>query len=377
MSDSSTDEAQILQSDQYSLIEYYIEVMAMSLFAYDSILSFNLEWRAVWSRKITGATVLYLALRYVTLMNVIMFVVATTVIPCEGYFITTQVYIGTACGTYIAQAAFASLRVYAIDGRRWTKATVVMMLGLVPVATNIASIQPPVYVISLINASFTSFVLSDTHTPHSRVILLLVTRICAFMSNLLVVISTWQATRADRAVTALNSRKSLIAVLFLDGIVHFALVFGLNAADVVVTLLMGEHFDMSDAVELISTVVLCHFFLNLRRLSSSPDINDSSMPSPGSSSLNFASRVIGNLGEMLEDSPGAFEDDLDCEPDAYLDAREAHSANDGHDGANSPSDAQAATAAICRREMYEGSTANRQALAAPDQGFNRRTVDTV
>ncbi|OSX59676.1 hypothetical protein POSPLADRAFT_1058976 [Postia placenta MAD-698-R-SB12] len=197
------------------------------------------------------------------------------------------------------------------------------------------------------------------------------------MSNLLVVISTWQATRADRAVTALNSRKSLIAVLFLDGIVHFALVFGLNAADVVVTLLMGEHFDMSDAVELISTVVLCHFFLNLRRLSSSPDINDSSMPSPGSSSLNFASRVIGNLGEMLEDSPGAFEDDLDCEPDAYLDAREAHSANDGHDGANSPSDAQAATAAICRREMYEGSTANRQALAAPDQGFNRRTVDTV
>lgn len=53
------------------------------LFVYDSIISFNLEWRAVWSRKISGATALYLALRHVTLLNLIADIIALTVTSCQ------------------------------------------------------------------------------------------------------------------------------------------------------------------------------------------------------------------------------------------------------------------------------------------------------
>lgn len=55
----------------------------LGLFVYDCIVSFDMEWRAVWSRKITGATALYVALRYVTLLNVIMIVIYSGVPSCE------------------------------------------------------------------------------------------------------------------------------------------------------------------------------------------------------------------------------------------------------------------------------------------------------
>lgn len=45
----------------------------------------------------------------------------------------------------------------------------------------------------------------------------LVTRICVLISNLLVVVSTWQAAHHNRRVGAWNSRGSLMAVLFRDG----------------------------------------------------------------------------------------------------------------------------------------------------------------
>lgn len=51
--------------------------------------------------------------------------------------------------------AFASIRVYAIDGRQWTKAIIVMMLGLLPVAINIVSMYLTVDTLVLIRAWFT------------------------------------------------------------------------------------------------------------------------------------------------------------------------------------------------------------------------------
>ncbi|KAF9802630.1 hypothetical protein IEO21_09862 [Rhodonia placenta] len=84
----------------------------LGLFVYDSIISFNLEWRAVWSRKITGATAIYLALRYVTLANVVTYVITDTVTSCEvlsvGHILPRQ-YAGSQTSlTYIAQ--FCTMR---------------------------------------------------------------------------------------------------------------------------------------------------------------------------------------------------------------------------------------------------------------------------
>ncbi|EED81633.1 predicted protein [Postia placenta Mad-698-R] len=277
----------------------------MSLFVYDSTISFSWEWWAIRSRKITGATALYLALHYVILVNVIVYIIYLTMPSCES--------------NAMRSPAFASIRVYAIDGCRWTKATIVMMLGLVPIAINICFLSPGY-------ASSCQISWSSSQ------------------------VSTWQATRTNRSVTAWSSRGSLMTVLFRDGIVHFALVIGLNAADVVAALLLGELLDISSTVEFlkmsthrISTVVLCRFFLNLRHFSKSPNINDSTTSSHQSSFSSFASRIIGNLGEMLEDDPQAFDDDLD----------------------------------FCNPEADEESAADREAPPATDEGFEQRTIDIV
>ncbi|EED81378.1 predicted protein [Postia placenta Mad-698-R] len=379
MSESRMNEAQFLQLYQYGLIEEYFRVMAicvymtmfvnaaladarLGLFVYDSVISFNLEWRAVWSRKITGATAIYLALRYVTLANVVTYVITGTVTSCEimlnyvgpSALISNLVEIGTFCGTYLAQAvqqsngmwlaAFASIRVYAIDGRRWTKAAIVMMLGLVPVAINIyaGSQTSLTYIAQFCTMRFSmsasKYNMSDPDVQDVRQLMctspeleydvftafpvLLITRICVLMSNVLVVISTWQATCANQTVTALNSRGSLTAVLFRDGTVYFALVVGLNAANIVVALLQEESIDLSAPVELIGTVVLCRFFLNLRHFSSGPDVHNSNMSSHASAFSSFASRIIGNLGEMLEDDPPAPDDDFEGELDGLNDAED-------------------------------------------------------
>ncbi|OSX61480.1 hypothetical protein POSPLADRAFT_1144222 [Postia placenta MAD-698-R-SB12] len=377
MSESCREEARFLRIYQNGIIEEYITTMAMSLFVYDSIISFNLEWRAVWSRKISGATALYLALRHVTLLNLIADIIALTV---TSYLISELAAVGSTCGIYLAQAvqrshatrltAFASIRVYAIDGRRWTKAAIVMMLGLVPVAINIYGASKTImYCAAEVSGDEFSVSISKANIS------------CVLVSNLLVVVATWQATRAGRGVTAWSSRGSLTAVLFRDGTVHFALVVGLNAANIVVALLLEESIDLSIPVELISTVVLCRFFLNLRQFSN-PNTNNSSESSHASSFASFASRIIGNLGEMLEDEPQAPDDDFEGELDGMNDAGEANEAIDFDDRAKAPSNADKAqtrmvTTAVFEQKTDERGAADHQFSEVPDDCLEQRVMDIV
>lgn len=44
---------------------------------------------------------------------------------------------GILCCVYFVHAVFAAARVYAVDGGRWAKASVVVVLGIVPATMNI------------------------------------------------------------------------------------------------------------------------------------------------------------------------------------------------------------------------------------------------
>lgn len=88
MSESSMNNDRVLQLIWYGLIGDYIDIMTMSVFVYDSIISFHVEWRAVWARKITGAAAIYVALRYVTLASVIGSVIIDAMQACEGFWIS-------------------------------------------------------------------------------------------------------------------------------------------------------------------------------------------------------------------------------------------------------------------------------------------------
>ncbi|EED83345.1 predicted protein [Postia placenta Mad-698-R] len=274
-------------------------------------MSIDMEWRAVWSHKVTGATALYLALRYVTLANVITTLISFNIPSCELLHLKLS-------------ASGYELRDISCSGR-----------------------------------------------------LLLVTRICILISNLLVVVSTWQAARSNRRVGAWNSEGSLIAVLFRGGTIHFALVVVLNAADIANRLLTSANVDISSPVEDISTIVLCRFFLNLRLFSGSPDTNDSAVSSNGSLFSGLSSTIFGNLGDMFENDPQALDDELDHELDERPRAGDLDCTNCPPDNTKTPSTSQMATTSTCRLGTHDKPAADCEPLAAPDVGIDQCTIDIV
>lgn len=164
-------------------------------------------------------------------------------------------------------------------------------------------------------------------------------------------------------------------MLFRHGTVHFALVVGLNTADLLVTLLLGEFLDFSAPVELISTVVLCHFFLDLRYFSSL-ELNDSTISSRGSPSLSFASRIIGNLGEMLVEDSQAYDDDVDRELEDPTDSEEVDAAVDLDDSVDK-AQTRTATTEVFDQTTSEGGAADCGLPESPDEDFDPRVIEIV
>lgn len=90
------------------------------------------------------------------------------------------------------------------------------------------------------------------------------------------------------------------------------------------------------------------------------------MSSHASAFSSFASRIIGNLGEMLEDDPPAPDDDfeeLSGSAKAFSDADKAQ--------------ARTATTAVFEQKTDEGDTANHELPEATDEGFDQRAIDIV
>ncbi|OSX61842.1 hypothetical protein POSPLADRAFT_1145460, partial [Postia placenta MAD-698-R-SB12] len=96
---------------------------------YDWLLNFDREWQVVWTRKLTGASILYILNRYVGIIGQALSIACRFAhLPC------------TVCGMYSSSiAAFSSLRVYGICGRQWKIPLLVIIFGMVPAISNLVS----------------------------------------------------------------------------------------------------------------------------------------------------------------------------------------------------------------------------------------------
>ncbi|KAF9811479.1 hypothetical protein IEO21_06595 [Rhodonia placenta] len=217
---SDSDQAQFIQEYQYA-------DSSEGLLFYDTAIAFSQEYQVVWSRRVTGASAIYIALRYSNMMSAVVTLAELATPSCASLYILNLVLIGAVCLVYLSQSAFAAIRVYAIQGGAWATAAVVMALGLVPVATNIygASQTMP----------------ADT------------------------LLSCWSSK-----TSATESNKRI-------------------GSDIPHILALQRW---------ISSVILCRFFLNLRQAANS---NDDLMTSSDRTFSGITSRIIGNMGEMLEE----------------------------------------------------------------------------
>ncbi|KAI0081380.1 hypothetical protein K474DRAFT_1337673 [Panus rudis PR-1116 ss-1] len=113
--------------------------MPLAFLVYDTILTFPQEARCIWRRKLTGASLLYFLIRYITLLNMGIRVFGNQPLPSNVQVCTILRYVTIVIEilTVIAIAVFECLRVWAISGKSWWLTTTVLILVIITLAIDI------------------------------------------------------------------------------------------------------------------------------------------------------------------------------------------------------------------------------------------------
>ncbi|KAH9848729.1 hypothetical protein C2E23DRAFT_738700 [Lenzites betulinus] len=166
-----------------------------ALLAYDHLLTFSGEVQFVWGRKFSGATVIFLLNRYITLFNKILLPISTFWWPnqtdknCAAPIILTEIFTVIA---YFVVAVFSALRVYAIWNKDWRPFLLVLVIALTVPATNMVLTERSIVSIS-------------THS-------------CAIAADLLVLVLTWIKTyEIKKLASSLRSEATFSTLLLRDG----------------------------------------------------------------------------------------------------------------------------------------------------------------
>ncbi|KAI0326279.1 hypothetical protein GY45DRAFT_1219949, partial [Cubamyces sp. BRFM 1775] len=145
------------------------------MLCYDYILTLSQEVRCIWMRKKTGATILYLLIRYVCL-------VSYCILPAATY---PHVYQTGGCIVEVRlqryHVAFSALRALALSGMNWKLATLVFILASGPFAVNIVRRASSLFIGSHWNRAQCSSLLSGVAVARS----------CVIASDVLVIAITW------------------------------------------------------------------------------------------------------------------------------------------------------------------------------------------
>ncbi|KAI9067899.1 hypothetical protein FKP32DRAFT_1600818 [Trametes sanguinea] len=134
------------------------------MFAYEYVLTIDQEVRLIWMRKKTGASVLFLLIRYHALaVQVFMNAASYAAVSNEHLSEVADRDIGQICSVYIkvqsgvdcAQfltwAVFSSLRVLAVSDWNWLLASLVFILSSTPFVINVVR-----YIFSIITAKLSN-----------------------------------------------------------------------------------------------------------------------------------------------------------------------------------------------------------------------------
>lgn len=80
---SAADQDQNIQLLQYTIMSSYINIAAIRLFIYDFAFTFDQEYCTIWIGRVTVAKAIYVALLYVSLLEIIAYLVYFVLQSCE------------------------------------------------------------------------------------------------------------------------------------------------------------------------------------------------------------------------------------------------------------------------------------------------------
>ncbi|KAJ3558448.1 hypothetical protein NM688_g925 [Phlebia brevispora] len=297
------------------LISNYLLIAALTLFVYESLITFEHEIGIVWQRKWTPATWLFLANRYLMLASLV-----TQVAPPIGQM--SQLYCSDvrkpSVATTILPYAFSALRVFALLDRAYFTAGAVLFLGLAPIGVGLFLDSQAVYYNvydPLLGRSscVPSSVMSTSTILYPAVNI--AGRLAVLAADFIAIVATWIKTYRHvehAALTGFNVDFS--AVLLQYGTLFFVSLCLLE----LVTILLIPFSRVASSlgfVMIIPNILISRFLINLRQVDSTTTSQTvlSSRFSVLNSHASTASGMIGNLGQPLADSDQIWNNGFSCD----------------------------------------------------------------
>ncbi|KAH9851145.1 hypothetical protein C2E23DRAFT_733545, partial [Lenzites betulinus] len=268
------------------LVENYCIVASSALLWFDCIMTFPEEYRRIWRRKFTGATFVYLFMRYSAVIERIFFVLEVLVwnssdkVSICGHITHTDDallfinYISFAgkrhssnhyfamCSPCDRLSAFTSLRVYGVWGRDWRPLLLVLPLSLIrPLVimvenTHYVPLQagPPYGCIYV-------WLISDATLSHISI----AAKAGTIAADSIVVILTWIKTFGlSRESLKTGFKTPLTTLVFRDGTAYFLILLAISIITIIsnesLTIwLVWPYFD-----QVITVILFSRFILDLR-----------------------------------------------------------------------------------------------------------------
>ncbi|TFK86660.1 hypothetical protein K466DRAFT_663593 [Polyporus arcularius HHB13444] len=268
--------------DSYRTAEF-VYLASTSLILYDYLSTFDSEVDLFWFRKITGATALFFAARYTTLLYVLLSLVNFSISReiSDEYFpscdMLLKAYVVVQTCQYIPWAAFAGMRAYALS-KRWTIFLVILVLSLSPFAVNF------VYFRSLA--------------------IPVLARSGLIIADLGLVLVTWRSV-AFGPLRTVFGRQSFTSIMLWNGIIYAMVLLVLNIF--VLSFSLASIFGTEGASYLIdfseplTYILITRFLLQLQQANKHNVKLASDHPlhlSLGDNSPSFA-RVLGSIGATI------------------------------------------------------------------------------
>ncbi|KAL6300947.1 hypothetical protein BKA93DRAFT_828648 [Sparassis latifolia] len=342
MSGSDADQLEewqaLLSSYQFSITDNYCEVAALAVLFYDHMLTLPAEVRFLWTRKFSGATLLFMLNRYITLFGKTILLVTGFSWPNQTDAVRISMLslqeipsyrcsVSQSCAApvylveistisvYIIVALISALRIYAIWNKDWRLFALVLAVGLAVPAINIyhyansvpAAFAPwPLYGCAE-NASLSPAVFANIYAMFPESMLTadavsLATHSCAIGVDALVLFLTWIKTYGIRKVASQMHIKATISTLLLrDGTIYFGTMLALNVVDLIIVQSDVIFNPLPNFIDVITCILISRFLLNLREVVVDGDGNQGeSLDVSARLSLQFAASVLGNIGAPLE-----------------------------------------------------------------------------
>ncbi|RPD54830.1 hypothetical protein L226DRAFT_616508 [Lentinus tigrinus ALCF2SS1-7] len=288
------------QDYQNEYIVFYASLMPI---VYDYLINLDREVGLFWTGKITGASALYFATRYISMLYVIMNTVTSAPnLSLESCNLLVRAGLTTNSLQFLAPAIFAGLRAFVLT-KNHVVSLLILILSLAPFVVNMYQYHEDISGIVI-----PGFGCGQSHsvTLSELLIVTAFSRGGSIIADFLLVVATWRNLKTG---VTYGNRASLASIMLWNGSLYFIILFILNTLHLSFTLasILGPQSGTTTAQFTIplTDVLVCRFLLDLQEASRQDvrfdvdDVQESSFSgSTGVRSVIFA-RVLGSIGSTI------------------------------------------------------------------------------